>query len=105
MRLSRVLTVAAIVALVAGPIKGEDVSGLIHEGSKAPAFEAKDTAGNLIKSSDLIGKTPFETLHPKDVARARGAFDALLKGQSPPSDSEPLSSTSRLTSMTSRRAP
>ena len=31
----------------------------------------------------LIGKTPFETLHPKDVARARDAFDALLRGQAP----------------------
>ena len=54
----------------------------IHDASGVTVYESP-AASRLLgyPSGMLIGKTPFETLHPKDVARARIAFDALLKGE------------------------
>jgi len=58
----------------------------IHDENGVTIYESP-AASRLLgyPPGTLIGKTPFETLHPKDVARARAAFDALLRGQTPPS--------------------
>lgn len=54
----------------------------IHDSSGATIYESPAASRVLgYPPGTLIGKTPFETLHPKDVARARAAFDALLKGE------------------------
>ena len=46
---------------------GSAVRTLVAEGTKAPAFEAKDTDGNVVKSADLVGKKPFVLyFYPKD---------------------------------------
>src|SRR5258708_6685886 len=56
----------------------------IHDSSGVTMYESPAASRILgYPPSTLIGKTPFETLHPKDVARARQAFDALLKGGGP----------------------
>ncbi|HEX7952910.1 MAG TPA: EAL domain-containing protein [Burkholderiales bacterium] len=54
----------------------------IHDSSGATIYESPAASRVLgYPPGTLIGKTPFETLHPKDVARARAAFDALIKGE------------------------
>jgi len=54
----------------------------IHDSNGVTLYESPAAARILgYPPSSLIGKTPFETVHPKDVARAREAFDALLKGE------------------------
>ena len=54
----------------------------IHDSNGVTTYESLAAARILgYPPGALIGKTPFETLHPKDVARARTAFDALLKGE------------------------
>jgi diguanylate cyclase (GGDEF)-like protein/PAS domain S-box-containing protein len=55
-----------------------DESGLTHYESPAASRILGYPPGSL------IGKTPFETVHPKDVARARDAFGAVLKGEVSP---------------------
>ena len=58
----------------------------IHDENGVTIYESPAASRVLgYAPGTLIGKTPFETLHPKDVGRARGAFAALLKGQTPPS--------------------
>ena len=54
----------------------------IHDAGGVTVYESP-AASRLLgyPSGMLIGKTPFETLHPKDVARARIAFSALLNGE------------------------
>ncbi len=53
----------------------------IHDSNGVTTYESPAASRILgYPPGTLIGKTPFETLHPKDVARARTAFDALIKG-------------------------
>lgn len=54
----------------------------IHDSNGVTMYESPAASRILgYPPGTLIGKTPFETLHPKDVARARDAFDALLRGE------------------------
>ena len=54
----------------------------IHDSNGVTTYESPAASRILgYAPGALIGKTPFETLHPKDVARARDAFEALLKGE------------------------
>jgi diguanylate cyclase (GGDEF)-like protein/PAS domain S-box-containing protein len=54
----------------------------IHDSSGVTLYESPAASRILgYPPGALIGKTPFETLHPKDVARARDAFDALIRGE------------------------
>ena len=54
----------------------------IHDSNGMTVYESPAASRVLgYPSGTLIGKTPFETIHPKDVARARDAFDTLLKGE------------------------
>ena len=54
----------------------------IHDSNGLTTYESPAASRILgYPPGTLIGKTPFETLHPKDVARARTAFDALIKGE------------------------
>ncbi len=54
----------------------------IHDSNGLTMYESPAASRILgYPPGTLIGKTPFETLHPKDVARARDAFDALLRGE------------------------
>ena len=54
----------------------------IHDSNGVTIYESPAASRFLgYPPGTLIGKTPFETLHPKDVARARDAFEALLRGE------------------------
>jgi len=54
----------------------------IHDSNGTTVYESPAASRVLgYPSGALIGNTPFETIHPKDLARARDAFDALLKGE------------------------
>jgi diguanylate cyclase (GGDEF)-like protein/PAS domain S-box-containing protein len=54
----------------------------IHDSNGMTIYESPAASRILgYPPGTLIGKTPFETLHPKDVARAREAFEALIKGE------------------------
>ncbi len=54
----------------------------IHDSSGVTMYESPAASRVLgYPPGTLIGKTPFESLHPKDVARAREAFEALLNGE------------------------
>jgi diguanylate cyclase (GGDEF)-like protein/PAS domain S-box-containing protein len=56
----------------------------IHDSNGVTMYESPAASRILgYPPGTLIGKTPFETLHPKDVARAREAFEALIKGEVP----------------------
>jgi diguanylate cyclase (GGDEF)-like protein/PAS domain S-box-containing protein len=53
----------------------------IHDEAGVTIYESPAASRVLgYPPGSLIGKTPFETIHPKDVARARNAFEALRKG-------------------------
>ena len=54
----------------------------IHDSDGVTKYESPAASRVLgYPPGTLIGKTPFETLHPRDVARAREAFEALIKGE------------------------
>jgi diguanylate cyclase (GGDEF)-like protein/PAS domain S-box-containing protein len=54
----------------------------IHDESGLTIYESPAASRVLgYPAGALIGKTPFETVHPKDVARAREAFAALVRGE------------------------
>jgi diguanylate cyclase (GGDEF)-like protein/PAS domain S-box-containing protein len=54
----------------------------IHDSNGVTKYESPAASRVLgYPPGTLIGKTPFETLHPRDVARAREAFEALIKGE------------------------
>jgi diguanylate cyclase (GGDEF)-like protein/PAS domain S-box-containing protein len=54
----------------------------IHDSNGVTMYESPAASRVLgYPPGALIGKTPFETLHPKDVGRAREAFEALLRGE------------------------
>ena len=57
----------------------------IHDSNGLTMYESPAASRVLgYLPGSLIGKTPFETVHPKDVARARDAFTAVLRGESSP---------------------
>jgi diguanylate cyclase (GGDEF)-like protein/PAS domain S-box-containing protein len=57
----------------------------IHDESGVTHYESPAASRILgYPPGSLVGKTPFETVHPKDVARARDAFGAVLKGEVSP---------------------
>jgi hypothetical protein len=59
------IALAALLTLAAGPTLGGAM--LAKEGTKAPAFEAQDQSGHLVKSDELIGKKAFVLwFYPKD---------------------------------------
>ncbi|MFL6582829.1 MAG: putative bifunctional diguanylate cyclase/phosphodiesterase [Burkholderiales bacterium] len=54
----------------------------IHDSNGVTKYESPAASRVLgYPPGTLIGKTPFETLHPRDVGRAREAFEALIKGE------------------------
>ncbi|HWN30300.1 MAG TPA: EAL domain-containing protein [Burkholderiales bacterium] len=53
----------------------------IHDAEGVTTYETPSASRILGYPPDgLIGKSPFEAIHPKDVAAARAAFRAVLKG-------------------------
>ena len=53
----------------------------IHDVSGVTTFESPSASRVLgYKPGQLIGRTPFESIHPRDVARAREAFERVLEG-------------------------
>ncbi len=57
----------------------------IHDEGGLTVYESPAASRVLgYPPGSLIGKTPFETVHPKDVARARDAFTAMLRGETSP---------------------
>ncbi len=57
----------------------------IHDESGLTVYESPAASRVLgYPPGSLIGKTPFETVHPKDVSRARDAFSAVLRGETSP---------------------
>ena len=57
----------------------------IHDSNGLTMYESPAASRVLgYLPGSLIGKTPFETVHPKDVARARDAFTAVLRGETSP---------------------
>ncbi len=57
----------------------------IHDEGGVTVYESPAASRMLgYPPGSLIGKTPFETVHPKDVARARDAFTAVLRGETSP---------------------
>jgi diguanylate cyclase (GGDEF)-like protein/PAS domain S-box-containing protein len=56
----------------------------IHDESGLTVYESPAASRILgYPSGSLIGKKPFETVHPKDIARARESFEALVRGGNP----------------------
>lgn len=56
----------------------------IHDESGLTVYESPAASRILgYESGSLIGKKPFETVHPKDVERARESFEALVQGGNP----------------------
>ncbi|MGH8677365.1 MAG: putative bifunctional diguanylate cyclase/phosphodiesterase, partial [Burkholderiales bacterium] len=56
----------------------------IHDADGVTTYESPATSRVLgYPPGSLIGKTPFETIHSKDVSRARVAFEALVQGGNP----------------------
>ncbi|HVY07821.1 MAG TPA: EAL domain-containing protein [Burkholderiales bacterium] len=56
----------------------------IHDANGKTLYESPAASRILgYPTGALIGKTPFETVHPKDVSRAREAFGKVLQSQQP----------------------
>jgi len=57
----------------------------IHDASGITTFESPSASRILgYRPGELIGRTPFESIHPRDVARARDAFERVLNGEDQP---------------------
>jgi len=56
----------------------------IHDEAGMTVYESP-AASRLLGYSpgSLVGQTPFDTIHPKDVDRARESFAALVRGENP----------------------
>ena len=55
----------------------------VHDGQGLTLYESPSTARILgYPPGALIGRFPFDSIHPKDVARARAAFANLMQGKS-----------------------
>jgi diguanylate cyclase (GGDEF)-like protein/PAS domain S-box-containing protein len=56
----------------------------IHDESGVTVYESPAAARILgYPPGSLVGQTPFDTIHPKDVERARDSFAALVRGENP----------------------
>jgi diguanylate cyclase (GGDEF)-like protein/PAS domain S-box-containing protein len=56
----------------------------IHDETGVTVYESPAAARILgYPPGSLLGKTPFDTLHPKEVDRARDSFTALVRGELP----------------------
>jgi diguanylate cyclase (GGDEF)-like protein/PAS domain S-box-containing protein len=56
----------------------------IHDESGLTVYESPAASRILgYPPGSLIGKKPFETVHPKDIDRARESFEALVRGNNP----------------------
>ncbi|MGH8631657.1 MAG: putative bifunctional diguanylate cyclase/phosphodiesterase, partial [Burkholderiales bacterium] len=56
----------------------------IHDESGVTVYESPAAARILgYQQGSLVGQTPFDTIHPKDVNRARDSFAALVRGENP----------------------
>jgi diguanylate cyclase (GGDEF)-like protein/PAS domain S-box-containing protein len=56
----------------------------IHDESGVTLYESPAAARILgYPPGSLVGQTPFDTIHPKDVERARDSFAALVRGENP----------------------
>jgi diguanylate cyclase (GGDEF)-like protein/PAS domain S-box-containing protein len=56
----------------------------IHDESGVTVYESPAAARILgYAPGSLVGQTPFDTIHPKDVERARSSFAALVRGENP----------------------
>jgi diguanylate cyclase (GGDEF)-like protein/PAS domain S-box-containing protein len=56
----------------------------VHDTQGITLYESPSTSRLLgYPPGALIGRIPFDSIHPKDVARAREAFGKLLKGEPP----------------------
>jgi diguanylate cyclase (GGDEF)-like protein/PAS domain S-box-containing protein len=56
----------------------------IHDESGVTVYESPAAARILgYAPGSLVGQTPFDTIHPKDVQRARASFAALVRGENP----------------------
>ena len=61
----------------------------IHDANGVTTFESPSASRILGHSpGQLIGRTPFESIHPRDVARAREAFELVLNGEDQPAPVE-----------------
>ncbi|HZP92262.1 MAG TPA: EAL domain-containing protein [Burkholderiales bacterium] len=56
----------------------------IHDVSGITLYESPAASRILgYAPGALVGKTPFDTIHPKDLSRARESFEALVRGENP----------------------
>jgi diguanylate cyclase (GGDEF)-like protein/PAS domain S-box-containing protein len=54
----------------------------IHDANGITSFESPSASAVLGRAPGaLIGHSPFESIHPRDVARAREAFDLVINGE------------------------
>jgi diguanylate cyclase (GGDEF)-like protein/PAS domain S-box-containing protein len=61
----------------------------IHDAKGVTTFESPSASRILgYRPGQLIGRTPFESIHPRDVARAREAFEMVLNGEDQPAPVE-----------------
>jgi diguanylate cyclase (GGDEF)-like protein/PAS domain S-box-containing protein len=61
----------------------------IHDADGITTFEAPSASRVLGRPSGaLIGRSPFESVHPRDVARVRKAFDIVVRGNAQPAPVE-----------------
>ncbi|HWQ39208.1 MAG TPA: EAL domain-containing protein [Burkholderiales bacterium] len=57
----------------------------IHDASGVTVYESPAASRILgYPPGSLLGKMPFDTVHPKDAQRAREAFESLARGEMPP---------------------
>ena len=57
----------------------------IHDANGITTFESPSASHVLGRPPGaLVGHSPFESIHPRDVARAREAFDIVVHGEEPP---------------------
>jgi diguanylate cyclase (GGDEF)-like protein/PAS domain S-box-containing protein len=57
----------------------------IHDADGTTTYESPSAARLLGRPPGaLIGRSPFESIHPRDVARVREAFDIVVHGDAPP---------------------
>ena len=55
----------------------------VHDASGRTLYESPSASPVLgYPGGSLVGRVPFDSVHPKDLARARTAFDQLIQGES-----------------------
>jgi diguanylate cyclase (GGDEF)-like protein/PAS domain S-box-containing protein len=56
----------------------------IHDASGVTTYESPAASRVLgYQPGSLVGQTPFQTIHPKDLERARDSFASLVRGENP----------------------